>query len=70
MDDINNSYASEAPVIVINPKNNLKEGKATKMTQTEMGLSLLKYAEKYEPGLTDYAKMVLDEATKEEKKKR
>ena len=39
------------------------------MTQTEMGLSLLKYAEKYEPGLTDYAKMVLDEATKAEKKK-
>lgn len=69
VNDINNSYASEAPVIVINPKNNLKEGKSTKMTQTEMGLSLLKYAEKYEPGLTDYAKMVLDEATKAEKKK-
>ena len=39
------------------------------MTQTEMGWTLLKYAEKYEPGLTDYAKMVLDEATKAEKKK-
>lgn len=69
VNDINNSYASEAPVIVINPKNNVREGKSTKMTQTEMGLSLLKYAEKYEPDLTDYAKMVLDEATKAEKKK-
>ena len=70
VNDINNSYASEAPVIVINPKNNVREGKSTKMTQTEIGLSLLKYAEKYEPGLTDYAKMVLDDATKAEKKKK
>lgn len=61
VNDINNSYDSEAPVIVIDPKNSLKEGTTKKLTTKDIGLSLMKYAELYEPDLMGYAKSCLED---------
>lgn len=61
VNDINNSYNSEAPVIVIDPKNSLKEGTTKKLSQKEIGLSMMKYAELYEPNLMSYAEACLED---------
>ena len=45
--DINNEYRSEAPVIVIDPKNNLKRGSAQKISIKEINAACRKYEEKY-----------------------
>lgn len=47
INDINNTYKSESPVIIINPNKNLKRGSAVKLSLKEINASISKYDELY-----------------------
>ena len=47
VNDINNTYRSESPVIVIDPKNSLERGSAKKLSQREINAACAKYEEMY-----------------------